>query len=223
MQTETGDKAAMILHEYFCGNGFTRRDTKAPVSIPTKPVPVPSFFDVPFDVRETREYSTMRMPLLKHYYWCAWDLCETWSAWVFHHHWAMSAGGFLIIGCNRICDSVAEFVWFVFIFFNKSDLWIDFLGIFCAAMAFDAHLFLISHSALSTHVLTDSRASLPCIKSQKTKSQIHCVCVFPWWVETFNDLTLWKTIGFCGPYWILPHHPWVWLLSGPFCHVVKAQ
>ena len=53
MQTETGDKAAMILHEYFCGNGFTRRDTKAPLSIPTKPVPVPSFFDVPFDVRET--------------------------------------------------------------------------------------------------------------------------------------------------------------------------
>lgn len=26
---------------------------KAPLSIPTKPVPVPSHFDVPFDVRET--------------------------------------------------------------------------------------------------------------------------------------------------------------------------
>jgi len=49
----SGDKAVLILREYFCGNGFTRRDMKAPLSIPTKPVPVPPHFDVPFDVRET--------------------------------------------------------------------------------------------------------------------------------------------------------------------------
>ena len=49
----SGDKAVLILREYFSGNGFTRRDMKAPLSIPTKPVPVPPHFDVPFDVRET--------------------------------------------------------------------------------------------------------------------------------------------------------------------------
>ena len=53
--------------------------------------------------------------------------------------------------------------------------------------------------------------------------KLHSLCVFAggWKFQWSHPMK--NNCFLCAPYWILPHHPWVWLLNAPFCHEAKTQ